>query len=177
MLSSGEKVLVTGGCGFIGSHLVDRLVNSGFSVCVVDNLSSGSLENVKHLFDGFDFRFIYGDLLKPETFINVVKEYDFVFHLAANPEVRVGFVSPDVHFQQNVIATYNLLEALRVAGNVKTLVFTSSSTVYGEAEVPTPENYSLLKPISVYGASKLACEALISGLTITGFMNLPFVFL
>jgi len=95
--------------------------------------------------------------------IEALDSCQVVFHLAANPEVRVGSVAPEVHFQQNVMATYNLLEALRKSETVKILAFTSSSTVYGEAEIPTPEDYSSPKPISIYGASKLACEALISG--------------
>ncbi|RLI31028.1 UDP-glucose 4-epimerase [Candidatus Bathyarchaeota archaeon] len=156
------RILVTGGAGFIGSHLVDALMEKDLEVVVIDNLSRGSIGNLRRWLQHPKFMFIKGDLKNPEDTFQAIKGCETVFHLAANPEVRVGSVSPDVHFQQNVIATYNLLEALRVAGNVKTLVFTSSSTVYGEAEVPTPENYSPLKPISVYGASKLACEALIS---------------
>lgn len=84
--------------------------------------------------------------------------------MAANPEVRVSSFSPDTHFKQNIAATYNLLETVRRAGNIKTLVFTSSSTTYGEAsKIPTPEDHAPTEPISVYGASKLACEALITG--------------
>lgn len=86
-----------------------------------------------------------------------------VFHFAANPEVRVGVTSPDIHFRQNVVATHNLPEHLRRIGEASTVVFASTSTVYGEpAKIPTPENYSPLKPISVYGATRLACETLIS---------------
>jgi len=86
-----------------------------------------------------------------------------VFHLAANPEVKLSSTCPEIHYQQNVVATFNLLEAIRKTGNIKTFIFTSSSTVYGEpTKIPTPEDYAPLKPISVYGASKLACEALIS---------------
>jgi len=156
-----NEVLVTGGAGFIGSHLVDALMARGNEVVVLDNLSSGALENLAKWLDNSNFRFVRGDLLKPSDVDDVLDGYDVVFHLAANPEVRVGSVSPNVHFQQNVVATYNLLEALRRRSDVEALVFTSSSTVYGEAETPTREDYALLKPISVYGASKLACEALI----------------
>jgi UDP-glucose 4-epimerase len=85
-------------------------------------------------------------------------------HLAANPDVRLSTINPEVHYKQNVLATFNLLEAMRKVGTVKALVFASSSTVYGEAsKVPTPEDYAPLEPISVYGASKLSCEALITG--------------
>ena len=84
--------------------------------------------------------------------------------MAANPEVRVSSINPEVHYKQNIVATFNLLEAIRKYGGIETLIFTSSSTVYGEASViPTPEDYAPLEPISVYGASKLACEALIMG--------------
>ena len=94
--------------------------------------------------------------------------------MAANPEVRVGSTHPDVHYKQNVEATYNLLEVARKGGNVKTLIFTSTSTVYGEtSKIPTPENYAALESISIYGATKLACEALISAYAYTyGFKTI-----
>jgi len=157
------RVLVTGGAGFIGSHLVDALMGHGNDVVVLDNLSSGSLRNIARWLGHPNFKFIKGDLLNTQEIVEALYGCQAVFHLAANPEVRVGSVAPEVHFQQNVMATYNLLEALRKSETVKILAFTSSSTVYGEAEIPTPEDYPSLKPISIYGASKLACEALISG--------------
>ena len=159
---NGKRILVTGGAGFIGSHLVDALMEKEEKVRVIDNLSSGNLENVKRWIGNPRFEFVKGDLLNPEDVMKAVKGCDVVFHLAANPEVRVGSVRPEVHYKQNTAATFNLLEALRKHGEVKTLAFTSSSTVYGEASViPTPEDYAPLEPISIYGASKLACEALI----------------
>jgi len=159
---NGKRILVTGGAGFIGSHLVDALMEKEEKVRVIDNLSSGKLENVKRWIGNPRFEFVKGDLLNPEDVMKAVKGCDVVFHLAANPEVRVGSVRPEVHYKQNTAATFNLLEALRKHGEVKTLAFTSSSTVYGEASViPTPEDYAPLEPISIYGASKLACEALI----------------
>jgi UDP-glucose 4-epimerase len=92
-----------------------------------------------------------------------IERYGIVFHLAANPEVKIGSTDPNIHFQQNIVATHNLLELMRKAERQPTLVFTSTSTVYGEAsEIPTPEDYAPLIPISTYGASKLACEALIT---------------
>lgn len=156
------NALVTGGAGFIGSHLVDELMLRGFEVKIVDNLSNGDMENVKHWFKNPKFIFVKGDLLKPRDATEALKDCETVFHLAADPEVQTSSAAPYVHFQQNVAATYNLLEAVRKARNVKTLVFTSSSTVYGEAtKIPTPENYAPLTPISIHGACKLACEALI----------------
>jgi UDP-glucose 4-epimerase len=97
-----------------------------------------------------------------------VKRYSFIFHFAANPEVKIGSTEPGIHFQQNIVATYNLLELIRRADAKPTLIFASTSTVYGEASrIPTPEDYAPLKPISTYGASKLACEALITAYAYT----------
>ena len=157
------SILVTGGAGFIGSHLVDALMEREGDIRVLDNLSSGSLENIRSWADHSGFRFVRGDLLNQADVAEAVKDCKVVFHLAANPEVRLSSVEPDVHFEQNVVATYNLLEALRRSGSAESVVFTSSSTVYGDAtEIPTPEDYAPLGPISVYGACKLASEALIA---------------
>ena len=162
---SFSKVLITGCAGFIGSHLAEKLVNLGFDVYVYDNLSSGKLENINHLLDRKNFRFVKEDLLQPKNLPKILNDCELVFHLAANPEVKISSTNPEIHFQQNLVSTYNLLECLRKNGNVKTLIFTSSSTVYGEAEIPTPEEYSSLNPISIHGAVKLACEVLISAYT------------
>jgi len=157
------RVLVTGGAGFIGSHLVDRLMLEGYRVRVVDNLSAGRLENLKRWLEDANFEFVKGDLREVEVISRAVSGVDLVFHLAANPEVKIGSQKPGEIYENNVAATYNLLEAMRRRG-IRKLVFASSSTVYGEArKIPTPEDYSPLEPISIYGASKLACEALISG--------------
>ena len=154
---------MTGGAGFIGSHLVDTLMGGDGEVSVLDNLSSGSLENIRQWLESPRFKFVRGDLLDKEDLAEALEGCEVFFHLAANPEVRLSSVEPDVHFRQNVVATYNLLEALRRSGAAESLVFTSSSTVYGDAsEIPTPEDYAPLVPISVYGASKLASEALIT---------------
>ena len=157
------EVLVTGGAGFIGSHLVDNLMERECDVKVVDNLSSGSLDNLSRHRGNPRFTFLLGDLISLKDAENAVRDCQLIFHLAANPEVRVSSVKPDVHFRQNVLTTYNLLEAARKCGDVEVLVFTSSSTVYGEAaQFPTPETYAPLVPISIYGACKLACEALVA---------------
>ncbi|MEA1984856.1 MAG: NAD-dependent epimerase/dehydratase family protein [Euryarchaeota archaeon] len=157
-----KTVLVTGGAGFIGSHVVDRLMDRGARVVVFDNLSSGRMEFIEHHLESDDFTLVKGDLLDTDAIDAACKGVDMVFHLAANPDVRLGAVDTRVHFDQNITATYNLLEAMRKAG-VPNIVFTSTSTVYGEADmVPTPEDYGPLVPISLYGASKLACEALIT---------------
>ncbi len=150
-------ILVTGGAGFIGSHLVDRLVEEGKEVVILDNLSSGVS------FLNPDAEFIKVDLADRLKLEDVFRKKDFseVWHIAANPDVRIGSENPDEIYRNNILATYNLLEVMR-KNNVDKIIFTSTSTVYGEAEViPTPEDYPTV-PISIYGASKLACEALIS---------------
>jgi len=157
-----NKIIVTGGAGFIGSHIVGRLLLRGDEVIVIDNLSSGKMDFLKEHIDNPDFKFIKLDILKLDDLKKTVKDADAVFHLAANPDVRLGVSDTRVHLEQNIIATYNLLEAMRV-NKIKNILFTSTSTVYGEATlIPTPENYGPLVPISLYGASKLACEALIT---------------
>ena len=157
-------ILVTGGAGFIGSHLVDRLVKEGFNVRVIDNLSSGRLENLAQYRDDPRVEVIIGDLKKMEDALKAVDGVDTVFHFAANPEVRVSTTNPEIHFNENVVATFNLLEAMR-RKDVKELVFASSSSVYGEPEqIPVSED-APIRPVSVYGASKAACENLIHAYT------------
>jgi len=160
---------VTGGAGFIGSHLVDALLTQGANVCVFDNLTAGTLQNFKQWRTNPNLNFIKGDLLNPTDLAKIEKtHFETIFHLAANPEVRIGLTNPHIHFQQNIVATHNLLESLRKTKNNPTIIFTSTSTVYGEpTKIPTPEDYAPLKPISTYGASKLACEALISAYAYT----------
>lgn len=156
-----KNVLVTGGAGFIGSHLVDELINRGYFVRVFDNLSSGSLKNIQQHIGKRSFDFFKGDLKNISDVSKALKDIDVVFHLAANPEVRLSTAFPEIHFRENIVATFNLLEAVRRNGGVEALVFASSSTVYGDPQViPTPETHEI-RPISVYGASKAACESLI----------------
>ena len=156
-----RSILVTGGAGFIGSHLVERLLLDN-EVTVLDNFSSGRIEFLEPYRDIPDFHLLTGDLMNPKILDNAVSGKDFIFHLAANPDVKLGAEDTHVHLEQNVMATYNLLEAMR-KNDVRQMAFTSTSTVYGEAaQVPTPEDYGPLLPISLYGASKLSCEALIS---------------
>ncbi len=157
-----SKILVTGGAGFIGSHLVDSLMEAGSEVCVLDNLSAGNLTNLKQWHKNPDFSFLDIDLVKPLDSIEG-EHFDSIYHLAANPEVRVSSTDPETHFNQNIIATFNLLEYIRKSHSAPHLVFTSTSAIYGEPTlIPTPETYGPLKPISIYAATKLACESLIS---------------
>ena len=107
------KVLVTGGAGFIGSHLVDRLMEEGYKVRVVDNLSAGRLENLSRWRGNANFEFIKGDLRKANVASQAVNGIDVVFHLAANPEVRIGSQKPGEIYENNMTVTYNLLEAMR----------------------------------------------------------------
>lgn len=145
-----ELLMITGGAGFIGSHLADRLGN----VKILDNLSSGRIENVK----SHDFLCI--DLKRLEDLLRVIEGIETIFHFAANPEVRVSTVNPEIHFNENIVATFNLLEAMRKK-DVKEIVFASSSSVYGEPDyIPVDEN-APIRPVSVYGASKASCENLI----------------
>lgn len=157
----GLSILVTGGAGFIGSHLVDALLPQN-KVTILDNFSSGRRIHIDPHLNDPNFKIVEADLLDPSALDGAVNGKDIVFHLAANPDVKLGAEDTRVHLDQNILATYNLLEAMRRTG-VKKIAFTSTSTVYGEAAImPTPEDYGPLMPISLYGASKLACEALIS---------------
>ncbi len=157
-----EKVLITGGAGFLGSHLCEALVNRGQNVKILDNLSSGTRENLREVETKSNGKLIFGDCKNPKDVRDAVSKVDIVYHLAANSEIRLDLTSPSTCFSENIYATYVLLEAIK-STKVDTIVFTSSSTVYGEAKtIPTPENYTPLDPISIYGASKLASEALIT---------------
>jgi len=156
------KLLVTGGAGFIGSNLAERLLSEGHQVTVVDNLTGGSLDLLRHCLSSRKFRFEKGDLLDLEDLADIMRGSDAVFHLAANSNIPEGRRNSDIDLRLGTLATYNVLEAMRRTG-VPEIVFSSSSVVYGEASVvPTPEDYGPLFPISLYGASKLACEGLIS---------------
>jgi UDP-glucose 4-epimerase len=160
-----KRVLVTGGAGFIGSSLCKKLASSGCYVVIFDDFSSGKYENVEDILKEYADKtcLLRGDCKKPSGVKKAVSDIDVVFHFAANPEVRLELNDPKNCFEQNVYATHVLLEALRQTHDVEKVVFASTSTVYGDADVfPTNESYGPLKPISIYGASKLAAEALIS---------------
>lgn len=153
------NVLVTGGAGFIGSRLVMKLLSEGIDVDIIDDLSNGDPNFINYVIKQYSNVQFY----KLNLLDNIeLKDYDIVYHLAANPEVRIGISEPKIHVEQNIIATFKLLEEIR-KHDIERVVFTSSSTVYGDALIiPTPEDYAPLEPISIYGASKLACEAIIS---------------
>ncbi|MGB0652568.1 MAG: NAD-dependent epimerase/dehydratase family protein [Thermoplasmatota archaeon] len=157
---AGQKILVTGGAGFIGSHAVDALAATGAQVTVLDDLSTGDEAFLADSRDSITFE--QGDVGDTATLDRLLPGMDQVWHLAADPEVRKSGDDPRPHFRTNVEATLELLMAMQRHG-VPRLLFTSTSTVYGEASVkPTPEDYGPLYPISVYGGCKLACEALVA---------------
>jgi UDP-glucose 4-epimerase len=156
------RALVTGGAGFIGSHLIDRLVSRGDTVVVLDNLSSGNLDFIQNHLDSGKVSLVKGDVTNYQDVLSAMKGIECVFHLAANPDIRLGTKITDTDLKQGTIATYNIVEAMRING-VKKIAFASSSVVYGEdAPMPTPENHGPCLPISLYGASKQAGEGLIS---------------
>jgi UDP-glucose 4-epimerase len=157
------KALVTGGAGCIGSDLAAALLARGDQVVVIDNLSSGRLEHLAPLRGNPNFSFIEGDLEDAALVVSVMNGIDLVWHLAANPEVKFSIGdATDKDLRQNIICTYNVLEAMRRRG-VKRLAFSSTSTVYGISPVqPIPESAPSPQPISLYGATKQGCEALIS---------------
>ncbi len=154
------KVLVTGGAGFIGSHLVDELVRLGHEVVVYDNFSTGFRQHLDQALNTGRLKLIEGDILDSSKLKSALEDVSTVFHLAANADVRGGIVNTAIDVEQNILGTHRVLEAMR-AQSVGEIVFTSSATVYGEPDrFPTPESQPLIQT-SLYGASKLAAEAMI----------------
>jgi len=154
------KIMITGGAGFIGSHLTQKLIDENNEVVVLDNLSTGNKLNLNSCIERKNFKLIVGDLKNQIS--DHLKDIDTIFHMAADPEVRTGFSDPKLAYVQNIQNTFELLENIRKS-DIKQFVFASSSVVYGEPEIiPTPETFGPLLPISIYGGTKLACEALIS---------------
>jgi len=156
------KIFISGGAGFIGSNLSDRLLKEGHEVTVFDNLSTGSIRFLEEARDFETFSLVEGDLLDENSLSRALKDHEMVFHLAANADVRFGINHPKRDLEQNTIATFNILECMRQNG-IKQIVFASTGSVYGETEViPTPENAPFPIQTSLYASSKLAGEALIS---------------
>ncbi len=151
---SDKRVVVTGGAGLVGSHLAKRLASDN-DVVVADDLSKGTRERVPD-----NVEFVQADITDADDVAEAITaDVDVVFHLAAYTDTN--YANPRQLFEENTEMTYNVLERMDDVG-VGHLAFTSSSTVYGEAPMPTPEDYAPLEPISVYGASKLADEGLVS---------------
>jgi UDP-glucose 4-epimerase len=155
------RYFVTGGAGFIGSNLIDRLLAGGHAVTAYDNLSTGQHRFLDQAKSKPAFKLVEGDILDEGKLGEAIRGHDFVFHLAANADVRFGTEHPRRDLEQNTIATYNVLEAMRQAG-ISRIAFSSTGSIYGEPEVfPTPENGPFPVQTSLYGASKLAGEGLI----------------
>jgi UDP-glucose 4-epimerase len=156
------KAFVTGAAGFVGSNLTDRLLSSELTVVGYDNISTGMLEFLAQPIINQRFRFVHGDVLDLAAMTNAMRGADIVFHFAANADVRFGLEHPFRDLEQNTLATLNVLEAMR-SNQVGTIVFPSTGSVYGETNViPTPEDAPFPIQTSLYGASKLAAEALIA---------------
>ncbi|MDP7621480.1 MAG: NAD-dependent epimerase/dehydratase family protein [SAR324 cluster bacterium] len=156
------KAFITGGAGFIGSNLTDRLLQNGHEVTVYDNLSTGQLRFLDDTKNYEGFSFVEGDLLDEDTLSKAMAGFQMVFHLAANADVRFGTDHPRRDLEQNTIATFNVLEAMRHQ-SIRKIVFASTGSVYGEAEViPTPEDAPFPIQTSLYASSKLSGESLIS---------------
>ncbi len=156
------RYFVTGGAGFIGSNMVDRLLQTGNEVVVLDNFSTGFNQFLQNSKQSPNFRLVNGDILNQPALTAAMAGCEFVFHFAANADVRFGTEHPRRDLEQNTIATYNVLEAMRANG-IRRIAFSSTGSVYGEAKViPTPENAPFPVQTSLYGASKLAGEGLIA---------------
>lgn len=152
------KYAVTGGAGFIGSNIVDRLIDQGNYVLVYDNFSTGKDLFIKHHKKKQKFKLVKADIRDQKTLNKAFKDIDFVFHLAAHADVRSGFKDHFIDHEQNLEMTHNVLEAM-IQQKVKKIVFASTSSVYGDAKIhPTPENCPF-EPTSLYGATKAACES------------------
>lgn len=159
---SFQRIFVTGGAGFIGSHVVDRLLALGKDVVAFDNFATGFREFLEGAQKNPRFTLIEGDIREPKQLADAMRGCDLVIHLAANADVRFGIQHPGKDLELNTTATFNVLEAMR-ANNIKAIAFSSTGSIYGEPDVfPTPENAPLPIQTSLYGASKLACEGLIS---------------
>lgn len=157
-----DTAVITGGAGFIGSYIAEKLVENGTDTKVIDNLVTGKKENLSKCFDQDNFSFLEYDLGNLDGIEDHLGDVDVLFHFAADPEVRTGYSKPEDSFEQNIVNTFNLLQKIK-RSKIKKIVFASSSSVYGDAKIiPTNEEYGPLNPISHYGASKLACEAMVS---------------
>jgi UDP-glucose 4-epimerase len=167
---SDKKILVTGGAGFIGSHLVDMLVEKGALVTVIDNLSTGKLVNLKKSGKAITFRQV--DILDARRISQIVKENEIIFHLAANADVPRSVRDPKHDFDTNIVGSFNLLKSA-VDAKIEKFIFASSAAVYGNPEYTPIDEKHPTNPISPYGASKLAIEFL--GRSYLNTYGLPFV--
>jgi|LakMenEpi03Aug12_release.lakeMendotaPanAssembly.Ray.scaffolds.fasta_scaffold15190_5 UDP-glucose 4-epimerase len=169
--SRNVRVLVTGGAGFIGSNVVDALLARGYNVRAIDNLSTGTTRFLEDASSDTKFELQQLDLLNFESLSASCRQIDLVIHLAANADVRFGWNHPRRDLEQNIVATQNLLEAMRRNG-VQKLIFSSTGSVYGDATIiPTPEDAPFPVQTSLYGASKLSAEAMIAAYATAGHLS------
>jgi UDP-glucose 4-epimerase len=156
------KYLVTGSAGFVGSHVVDALLNLGHEVVGIDNFATGRLNFLSYAIPNNRFTLVKGDILNLNELNNAMRDVNGVFHLAANADIRGGLDDPRKDVEQNILATFNVLESMRI-NNVSRIVFASSAAALGEPLIfPTPESCAIPKQTSIYGASKMSCEGLVS---------------
>lgn len=154
------KFIVTGGAGFIGSNLVKNLLEENHDVTVFDTIQSKDAKRLQPVLSRIDYRQI--DISDLDKLKQELKNFDVVAHFAASADIALGRTRTDLDLQHGTISTYNILESMRI-NNIKKIIFPSSSTIYGDFhKIPTPEDTGMLFPLSLYGASKLACEGLIS---------------
>jgi len=165
------KMLVTGGAGFIGSHLCDKYVKEGHTVFCLDNFMSGNLINIRHLLDYRNFKLVKGDIRDFDLLEKIMRDVDVVFHLAAQIHVDRSYIEPRLTYDINVIGTQNILEVARIY-DAKKVIYASTSEVYGSAQyAPIDEKHPLSAP-HPYGASKIAADRMCYAYTQTYGMNI-----
>jgi UDP-glucose 4-epimerase len=158
---SGLKILITGGAGFIGSHLTERLLHEGARVTIFDNLQTGREANLASVHGHPGLHFIKGDIRNRAMVDETVPGHDAIFHFCDDSDIRGAAEHPDSYVEQNIMGLFYVLEAMRMNG-IKKILFPSSTTVLGEAKWPCSEGHGPLIPLSLYGGAKLAAEGLIS---------------
>ena len=158
-----KRIFLTGGAGFIGSHVLDLLADTGVGITVYDNLSNGRIEYIEQHLSKPNIRFVKGDILDRELLASEIKDHELVWHLAANTDIINSHDYPERDLEDGIIGTFNVLDAMRRSG-IRDMIFASSGAVYGNlaSEEPVTETIGPLLPVSTYGAGKAACEALIS---------------
>lgn len=156
-----KKAVVTGGAGFIPSHLNDILIDHGYDVIAVDMISKEKCHNIEHLCDNDNFHYIQMDITDTASFVELTKDCDIIYHLAANSDIQSGGQNPFIDYKNTFQTTRSVLEAMRI-NDIDNMFFSSTSAIYGDIKGQLDEMTGGLKPISYYGASKLASEALIS---------------
>ncbi len=168
------KMLITGGAGFIGSHLCDKYTKEGHTVLCLDNFMSGNLMNIRHLLDYRNFKLIKGDIRDFDLLEKIMRDVDVVFHLAAQIHVERSYIEPQLTYEVNVIGTQNVLEVARIY-DAKKVIYASTSEVYGSAQyVPIDEKHPLNAP-HPYGASKIAADRMCYAYIKTYGMNISIV--